>query len=863
MHTTLDGDQPYVFISYASADREQVLPLAEALRDAGITCWLDQHDIAGGANWGGSIAGAIEHCAALVLMSSAASLASRNVRQEVALAWQHQKPCLPLLLDATPVPTDIAYWLATAQWIEVLDHPTAAWLPKVARALQPLIQREGTGARVPVAQPTLRPTAQANLPSPASSFVGREQEVAEVAALLHTERIVTLTGPGGIGKTRVAIAAGHRLSDSYADGVVFVDLAPLRDSTLVLPTIAAAVGVRESGQTLIADALATVLRPRRLLLILDNVEQVVEAAGDISRLVTACPVLAILTTSRELLRISGEAEYSIAPLQLPQQDSGMDIERLRANPTIALFVQRARSVKTGFDLTPENADAVIAICRRLDGLPLAIELAAARTRLLPPQALVDRLTDPLRFLTGGARDLPDRQRTMRDTVRWSYELLTPSEQRLLQRLSVFVGGWTLETGEAVVNADNDLGIDLLDGLASLMDKSLIVQSEQPEGAVRFAMLVMIREFGVEQLAASGDINAVERAHAATFLRLAKKANEHLLSADRAQWLEQLEVELGNLRVALAWSLRADPATNLELAGSLSWFWYLRGYFLEGRAALEMALANDAEQAPTAARATAMTGLARLAFYQEDFTTAQAYSGAAVSLWRALDQPNGLAHALIIAALAFGQIDVDRAVDSLHEAHHLFDVQGNEWGIGQTRLYLGVCGVLGWGSMTHPPAAIRAHLDASEAIYRRLGDRWQLGMVLSYLGMLEEQIGNLETALRLHDESHELARESGDKWRIRLTANRLGGLLHRMRAWDRAIEIYDESLCIATELGVAEFRAYEQEQLGRVLMDAGRANEALPLLEEALQTYQALGEQDHVALLRHAIGDARAAQDAND
>lgn len=571
---------PYVFISYASADRERVLVIVGALRDAGVMCWLDQHDIAGGANWGGSIAGAIEGCAALVLMSSQASLASRNVRQEIALAWRHEKPLVPLLLDTTPVPNDIAYWLATAQWVEALDHPVETWLPKVTQALSALTRAADAAMTMP-AQPATRPAPLTNLPSPASSLIGREREVAEVAALLHRGRVVTLTGPGGIGKTRLALAAGHRLAREYADGAVFVDLAPLHDASLVLPAIATVFGMQDTGVRPVFDVLTDALHDRQVLVIVDNVEQVIDSAADLGHLVSRCSGLTLLATSREPLRISGELEYPVAPLPLPDASRAMDHGRLCETPAVALFVERARAVRSGFEVTAENAETIAAICRKLDGMPLAVELAAARVRSLPVTQLLERLEQPLRLLTGGARDLPARQQTIRDTIQWSYDLLTLDEQRMFRRLAVFVGGWTLDTAEAVVDIDGDLGIDVLDGMISLVEKSLVIQHEQPDGALRYRLLVPIREFASDQLEQHGETAAVRQRHAGAIRDLVRQDFAYPRNFDYG-WIERVAAEYDNVRATLAWaSDQNDIALGIDIVGQLRWFWSMKGPHREG------------------------------------------------------------------------------------------------------------------------------------------------------------------------------------------------------------------------------------------------------------------------------------------
>ncbi|HUG17040.1 MAG TPA: TIR domain-containing protein, partial [Thermomicrobiales bacterium] len=612
------------------------------------TCWLDTHDIAGGANWGGSIAGAIEQCAALILMSSAASLASRNVRQEIALAWRHDKPCVPLLLDTSPAPNDIAYWLATAQWIDVLDHSVDAWLPRVMHALS-TPATTGDAAMPAATQSTARPAPPTSLPSPASSLIGREREMAEVAALFHRGRVVTLTGPGGIGKTRLAIAAGHRLEREYTDGAVFVDLAPLHDPALVLPALAATFGMQDTGARPVLDILTDALHDRQVLVIVDNVEQVIDAAADLSHLVVRCPELTLLATSREPLRIGGEVEYPVAPLPLPDTSRAIDHARLGETPAVALFVERAGAVRSGFAVTEENAETIVAICRQLDGMPLAVELAAARVRSLPLPNLLERLKQPLRFLTGGARDLPARQQTIRDTIQWSYDLLTPDEQSMFRRLAVFVGGWTLDTAEAVVDIDGDLGIDVLDGLISLVEKSLVVQREQLDGTLRYRLLVPIREFASEQLEQHGETASLRQRHAEAMRDFVRQDFDYPREFEY-DWLERVNGEYDNIRAALAWASdqRVDDL-GIAIAGTLGWFWFINGYHRDGLDWTQAFLARHIEQ--DALRARALNGLALLSRDWGDHAAAEQAADDSVTIGMELGDVALVAEALMLRAYA--------------------------------------------------------------------------------------------------------------------------------------------------------------------------------------------------------------------
>jgi len=423
-----------------------VLSIVEAIERSGVRVWLDPSGIPGGTSYGHEIVAAIRESGALILLCSAASMVSRNVRQEVALAWKHERPILPMLVEPVEIPDDLAYWLEAAQWVEVLNRPEGEWLPDVVRSLGRLgvvveppqtdeIAPDGIGPR------TVR------LPTPLTALLGRDTEVHELAELLTDHRLVTLTGPGGVGKTRLAIEVAHVAAMAFLGGTTFVDLSPVRDPRLVLPAICHALGVREVSGIPFQETLVTAIGKRRALLVLDNCEQVVEAAADLAALLAACPRLSVLATSRGPLGVRGERAVSVEPLPVPLAVVGAGLDHVRASPAVALFADRAADVRPDFTLTDDNVAAVASICGRLDGLPLAIELAAARAELLSPEALLARLDKRLRVLTGGPRDLPDRQRTLRDTIAWSHDLLTPEEQTLFRRISVFAGGCSLEAAE--------------------------------------------------------------------------------------------------------------------------------------------------------------------------------------------------------------------------------------------------------------------------------------------------------------------------------------------------------------------------------------------------------------------------------
>jgi predicted ATPase len=484
------------------------------------------------------------------------------------------------------------------------------------------------------------------LPPSRTSFIGRQREVDDVVRLLASSRLLTLTGPGGTGKTRVALAAAAAVLDGYSDGVFFVALAPIFDPGLVTSTIARALLVAEDGRPPI-EALVDFLRPKHVLLILDNFEQVLGAALDIGELLAMCPRLHALVTSREPLRLSGEQEYCVPPLEYRE--------------SVELFAERARAVNIDFSLTPEIAPAVGELCRRLDGLPLAIELAAARTRLLDPRAMLTRFNPRLPMLNSGPRDAPARQRTLRDTIAWSYNLLDPEEQSLFRRLAVFSGGWTLEAAEVVcgLSAENTVA-----GIESLVAKNLLRTVPADSGGLRVTMFETVQEFGQEQLAWSGELESVRRCHAACFLSLAEQGEPALGGPAIRTWMDRLEADLDNLRAALEWSLgqqKKSDETALRLAGALGRFWWISGHFAEGSRWLKRALANP--QSASAARVKGLWAAGWLAHVQRNSRTANALLRESLAIaeerndrwWQAW-----LLHAL--GRVAYFDYDAERAAD---------------------------------------------------------------------------------------------------------------------------------------------------------------------------------------------------------
>jgi predicted ATPase/DNA-binding CsgD family transcriptional regulator len=602
----------------------------------------------------------------------------------------------------------------------------------------------------------LRPN---NLPTQLTALIGREQEIQSATALLRrpSVRLVTFVGPGGTGKTRLALQVAAEVSADFGDGVFFVNLAPITNPELIATTIAGILGLREVAGQILWETLQHYLRTRRVLLVLDNFEQVLGATPLVADLLRAAANLKVLVTSRSVLHVSGEHEFSVPPLALPNRLHPPPMDVLTQYDAVWLFIERARAVRADFTVTNDNAPAVAEICHRLDGLPLAIELAAARIRILSPQALLQRLASRLTLLTRGARELPARQQTLRNTIDWSYSLLAVDEQALFRRLAVFVGGRALEAIEAVCHIAGDRELDALNGVASLVDKSLLQQEEGSEGETRFWMLETIWEYALEQLTASGELVTLRRQHAQYYVELTEQAVRHLEDSDQGISVQRLEREYDNLRAVLSWSSESggDVAVGMRLVSLLWHFWEMHSHFAEGRAWAGRMLAASGNE-PASQRADVLTAAGTMAWSQGDFAQAAAFHEQAVQLYRDLDDQPGIAFALNNLALQVReQGSQDRATALCHE---------------------------------------------SLALYRALGDRRGTAMLLHNLGDLAHEQGDHNRAEQLFEESLALERAIGDTWLVARTIGSLGSVVLAQDRYAAATTALTEALVTSQQLG---------------------------------------------------------------
>jgi predicted ATPase/DNA-binding SARP family transcriptional activator len=744
---------------------------------------------------------------------------------------------------------------------------------------------DGTlSARDLPARPASVPQSARDLPLPSAQLIGRAAVLAMLVGRLRqgSPRLLTLTGPPGIGKTRLALEIARALQGDFDDGVCLVALAPIRDPALVAPAIVQALGLKANGEQPAVDLLKSYLSDKSLLLLLDNFEQVIAAAPVVVDLLDAGSQIVILATSRVGLRLRAEQQYPVPPLALPRSVDLSDAGAIAAAPAVALFVERAQAIAPDFAVDSANAAAIAEICARLDGLPLAIELAAARSKLLSPQALLKRLDRRLSLLTGGVLDAPVRQQTLRAAIAWSYDLLDASERALFASLGVFVGGCTLVAVERVCNELNieqeeaffNAQCSMLNVLESLIDKSLLYRSEDIGDEPRFMLFETIREYALERLEASGAVTLARRRHAIYYLELANEIDRQIHGPRQIEFLARLEAEHENLRAAMAWCLegeetpdkelrdtrhemRADDslssgsrqAIGLQLAGSLWWAWYVCGNAREAREWLYATLDQAGAAEPTAARVRALIGLAFLTLFQGEYTLARKLYEQILAVAAALDDPVGIAWAHYgLARVAWHQGDGAQSIAQYEECLELFRRAEDQFGVAWALARLGE-------TTWHRGDGARsiAYYEESLALFRAAGDSWSIAAVLRMASMFGFRLDQPRAAALYH-ECLALCRELGDKRGLIGVLLSMGTAAWLHSDYTQAIALYQECLALSRELGDRLGIAESLNWLGNVARDQGDLDRAAAFMDESIGHFQRLGDKGRVAWALNGRGD---------
>jgi predicted ATPase/DNA-binding CsgD family transcriptional regulator len=724
----------------------------------------------------------------------------------------------------------------------MFDHPT------------PPVEISIHRSQIPVSGAQNHSLPATNLPHQLTSFVGRQPEIAEVERLLSTARLLTLTGPGGVGKTRLALQVAEHLLPRFAQGVWVVDLAAVAENTLVPQAVAQALGIRKEARRPVLASLSEALKDRQLLVVLDNCEHLVVACAElVVALLRACPQLTILVTSREVLGVGGELVWRVPSLSVPPlahaQHSPLpvaeDVAQVGMSEAVQLFLERAQAVRPDFCLTSQNAPVLAQVCQRLDGIPLAIELAAARVQVLSEEQLAARLDDRFRLLTGGSRTALPRQQTLKATLSWSHDLLSEPERVLFRRACVFAGSWTLEAAEGVCAGEGFAQEEVLDRLAQLVKKSLVVV-ETHDQIARYRLLETVRQYGQERLEEAGEDAWMRGRHLAYFLDLTHVAERHLLGDDQAAWVRRLERESANLRVAFDWALESGAGPQaLELSAGLFRFWMVHGQEAEGTEWLEEALRSTEHLEPAEARAEALWACGCLATRQSDYPQARRRLEASLTLWRALGNAQGVARARCeLGWLAIEQIDLPTAHAWLAEGMPELEQRGDRW---ELPIASGAISLVAFEQGDYALARARMERDLAQA--RALGASWQLGRALTHLGELTRFEGQNAEAEHLYEEAMRCFEAVGNTNQVGLSLHNLGGVVRAQGDLRRALALGLEAVLLWHRfLGSKGYLYSGLLNLGGVLV-------ALHETERAARLYGAaerFSEQHHLHMQRNDL-----------